>query len=194
MTELERLLSQDDCCLVSVASIKKALEQEPCDYEKTVYAAFNQVKKERDIAIERLKELGYELGQKIEPCNKDCENCDRCVDDKCPNDGMPRIINPSVNEPCDDAISREDATAEFIKWKNEVAYAFGWDYLGVRIIQSAIDTIRQLPSVQPSRKGHWIRWREDFELVEREVIQNEPQFTMPTKRLVLQEDYHRPRM
>jgi hypothetical protein len=31
MTELERLLSQDDCCLVSVASIKKALEQEPCE-------------------------------------------------------------------------------------------------------------------------------------------------------------------
>ena len=29
MTELKRLLSQDDCCLVSVASIKKALEQEP---------------------------------------------------------------------------------------------------------------------------------------------------------------------
>ena len=28
MTELERLLSQDDCCLVSVISIKKALEQE----------------------------------------------------------------------------------------------------------------------------------------------------------------------
>ena len=37
-------------------------------------------------------------------CDKDCENCDRCVDDMCPNDGMPRIINPSVNEPCDDAI------------------------------------------------------------------------------------------
>ena len=51
--------------------------------------------------------------------------------------------------PCDDAISREDATAEFIKWQNEVVYAFGRDYLGVRIIQSAIDTIRQLPSVQP---------------------------------------------
>ena len=31
MTELERLLSQDNCCLVSVASIKKALEQEPCE-------------------------------------------------------------------------------------------------------------------------------------------------------------------
>jgi hypothetical protein len=31
MTELERLLSQDICCLVSVASIKKALEQEPCE-------------------------------------------------------------------------------------------------------------------------------------------------------------------
>ena len=54
---------------------------------------------------------------------------------------------------CDDAISREEVTAEFIKWQNEVVYAFGRDYLGVRIIQSAIDTIRQLPSVQPSRSG-----------------------------------------
>ena len=31
MTELERLLSQDNYCLVSVASIKKALEQKLCD-------------------------------------------------------------------------------------------------------------------------------------------------------------------
>ena len=54
-------------------------------------------------------------------------------------------------EPCDDAISREDATAEFIKWQTEVAYAFGRDYLGVRIIQSEIDTIRVFPSV--TQKG-----------------------------------------
>ena len=52
--------------------------------------------------------------------------------------------------PNDDVISREDATAEFIKWQTEVAYAFGQDYLGVRIIQSAIDTIREFPSVTPS--------------------------------------------
>jgi len=30
---------------------------------------YQQVCKERDIAIEQLHELGYELGQKIEPCN-----------------------------------------------------------------------------------------------------------------------------
>ena len=65
---------------------------------------------------------------------------------------------PSVQAVCGDAISREEATAEFIKWQNEVVYAFGRDYLGVRIIQSAIDTIRQLHSVHPSRrKGHWIK-------------------------------------
>ena len=63
----------------------------------------------------------------------------------------PMVINYPFTF-CDDAISRETTTAEFIKWQNEVVYAFGRDYLGVRIIQSAIDTIRELPSVQPSRK------------------------------------------
>ena len=43
-----------------------------------------------------VKEIEKALEQ---DCDKDCENCDRCVDNKCPNDGMPRIINPSVKEP-----------------------------------------------------------------------------------------------
>lgn len=44
---------------------KKALEQEPSG-ETVSLEAFKQVKWERDIAIEQLKELGYGLGQKIE--------------------------------------------------------------------------------------------------------------------------------
>jgi hypothetical protein len=46
MTELERLLSQDNCCLVSVASIKKALEQEPCEDAIS-----------RQVAIDAIKEI-----------------------------------------------------------------------------------------------------------------------------------------
>lgn len=58
------------------------LEQEPADksnLEKiceelaaendNLIEAYKQVCKERDIAIEQLHELGYELGQKIEPCD-----------------------------------------------------------------------------------------------------------------------------
>ena len=40
--------------------------QEPCG-EIVSLEAFKQVMRERDIAIEQLKELGYGFGQKIEP-------------------------------------------------------------------------------------------------------------------------------
>jgi hypothetical protein len=45
----------------------KALEQEPFKN------AYIQVVKERDIAIGQLNELGYSLGEKIEPCEKEQE-------------------------------------------------------------------------------------------------------------------------
>lgn len=48
----------------------KALEQEPCD-DMVSRGVFDQVRWERDIAIEQLNELGYEFGEKIEPCG-DC--------------------------------------------------------------------------------------------------------------------------
>ena len=82
-------------CLRHWDTAISALEQEPCD--KCVYSTkdgycqydditetipplepredtvsrgvFEQVMWERDIAIDQLKELGYELGQKIEPCD-----------------------------------------------------------------------------------------------------------------------------
>lgn len=79
------------------------------------------------------------VGALEQDCDKDCENCDRCVDDKCPNDGMPRIINPSVKEPCNDAISREDTIVEIQKKMNEI-----------RLI------LENMPSIQPSHNGHWI--------------------------------------
>lgn len=48
----------------------KALDQESCD-DTVSRGVFEQVMWERNTAIEQLRELGYELGQKIEPCD-DC--------------------------------------------------------------------------------------------------------------------------
>jgi type VI protein secretion system component VasF len=45
----------------------EALSQEPTD--TVSLKVYQQVCKERDIATEQLHELGYELGQKIEPCD-----------------------------------------------------------------------------------------------------------------------------
>ena len=42
----------------------EALEQEPYE-DKVSLAVFKQVMRERDIAIEQLKEMGYEFGEKI---------------------------------------------------------------------------------------------------------------------------------
>lgn len=47
--------------------IIEALEQEPCD--TVSLGVFKQVMWERDVAIGQLKELGYGLGEKIEPCD-----------------------------------------------------------------------------------------------------------------------------
>ena len=45
----------------------KALEQEHCE-DSISRGVFEQVMWERDVAIGQLKELGYEFGAKIEPC------------------------------------------------------------------------------------------------------------------------------
>ena len=73
-----------ECCRIL---FERSFEQEPTDewqngydraweetevfYEKEepTIEAYRQVCKERDIAIEQLHELGYEFGQKIEPCD-----------------------------------------------------------------------------------------------------------------------------
>ena len=44
------------------------LKQEPCD-DTVSRGVFEQVMWERDTAIEQLRKLGYELGQKIEHCD-----------------------------------------------------------------------------------------------------------------------------
>lgn len=61
-------VSKEVCMALDMAI--KALEQEPCN-DTVSRGVFEQVMWERDTAIEQLRELGYELGQKIEPCD-DC--------------------------------------------------------------------------------------------------------------------------
>lgn len=57
MTELKRLLSQDDACLISVASVKNALKQDPKKVQYMKYIATGGV------ALEVNKEL--EKGSKV---------------------------------------------------------------------------------------------------------------------------------
>lgn len=54
--------------LVALNMAIQALEQEPCN-DTVSREVFKQVMWERDTAIEQLRELGYGLGQKIEPCD-----------------------------------------------------------------------------------------------------------------------------
>lgn len=54
------------------------LSQEPCN-DTVSRGVFEQVMWERDTAIEQLHELGYGLGQKIEPCD-DCVSRQAVID------------------------------------------------------------------------------------------------------------------
>ena len=91
------------------------LEQEPCG-ETVSLEAFKQVIWKRNIAIEQLNELGYDFGQKIEPCDYTIshdavlqavsEGCQelRGVYGRCEE-----LINnlPPISQPCGDVINRQ---------------------------------------------------------------------------------------
>ena len=139
----------------ALAVIDKYAEKEPIE-KITLWGGeqfvsletYQQVCKERDIAVEQLHELGYQLGEKIEPCDTckhnaeewDGEHCDSCCG------------NHSGYEPCEDAVSRQ-AVLEILK-----SHTLTNDYLA----------IEQLPSVQPKAKtGWWINLENRFELGDR---------------------------
>ena len=74
------------------------------------------------------------------------QRCDKCVDAECPS----RICEHQ--EPCDDAISRADIQNYIAKYLSQYLYE------DVRQAVEVIDTyIGDMPSVQPSHKGHWIQ-------------------------------------
>lgn len=68
------LLKQEDLDRIVI------IPKEPSD-DTVSRGVFEQIKWERDVAIEQLEELGYRLGQKIEPC-KDCISRNKVLEGK----------------------------------------------------------------------------------------------------------------
>ena len=62
------------------------------------------------------------------------------------------VIDTLEQEPCDDAISRTDAIAEIYDKYMTVDGGLHND-----TAKGCIGVIKELPSVHPSRKGHWIK-------------------------------------
>ena len=99
--------------------------KQPCEDEMVSKGVLEQVMWERDIAIEQLHELGYELGQKIEPC-KDTVNRDAvkemiCAEFVNPQDGMQEWRN-AVNDVVENILHKAEQlpsvtpTQETAKW------------------------------------------------------------------------------
>jgi len=135
MTELERLLSQDDCCLVSVASIKKALEQEPCDAisREAVNMLYD---KWRPKLATHVSEFGDALKM------------------------LPSVTPKAIE--CEDAISREDAIK--VIGQTTSRYTLAKEKCGMGQVEwsdhlikesDAIDGLNELPSVTPIQKTNY---------------------------------------
>ena len=86
------------------------------EYREKLIEIFHETGHDEYIALMVSEtEFGVLKDMLEQDCDKDCENCDRCVDDKCPYDNMPRIIHPAVKEPCEDTISRAEVLEIFDK-------------------------------------------------------------------------------
>ena len=131
--ELLRQKVDEDTYRALIMAIK-TLEQEPCDDA---------------ISREEVADMLTELVEMIDTGSQ--RDLDRA-------DELSRQIMSAI-KPCDDAISREAA----IKAECDVC-AIGGGYDKCQYFMQGcneIECIRALPSVQPSRKGHWIE-QEDF--------------------------------
>ena len=83
-------------------------------------------------------------------CDRHCEKCDLCLPTDRVVKAYEQVIDILHEQPCDDTISREAVIAEIDKWYD--------NNRGVDAIEDLIIAINyNLPSVQPSRKGHWIK-------------------------------------
>ena len=129
---------------------------------------YNQVVKERDIAIQQLHELGYEFGQKIEPTTKNDLVAD-CISRKAVQTRLKEIINEmetifaNIRErEVDDSVCglcEYDCDHGLDGFANECP-GFEKDdcfKLNEKYRAEWLD-ISNLPSVTPqeTRKGHWI--------------------------------------
>ena len=145
----------------------KALEQQPSDTVSR--GAFEQVMWERDVAIGQLKELGYGLGQKVEPC-------DDAISRQAVLDRIRESIETYHNQYTTDMLNMWGLFTQFIKEmpsarpqepidaiSRDAALEKMADYVASGYADSAEDfeeysrIICQLPSVTPQQKyGKWI--------------------------------------
>lgn len=168
--------------------VKTETKQEPCT-DDVSRGVFEQVKWERDIAIEQLHELGYELGQKIEPC-EDAINRQNIIDtyESCADmlsdeelEGANLVMKwvykaPSVRpqalkilDTIDFAIDASNGDTDyFVGFRNGLRYTKSlvdgeepqYENCSEEDIQAYIDAT---PSVRPQEKtGHWILTIEDW--------------------------------
>ena len=157
---------------IAQLSSVQAKEQEHCG-EMVHVETLHQVMWERDIAIGQLKELGYEFGQKIEPCEDAISRADLGLTDfeivMCNGDykqalemlidkiqKAPSVV-PKPNE-SQDAISRLDKIRQIIAIPNSVIQEDVLKYKMIcEVLNDKFGNEYELPFVQPSRKGRWIR-------------------------------------
>lgn len=109
--------------------ILELLDQEPSS-DMVSRGVFEQIMWERDVAIEQLKALGYELGQKVEPCEDaisrqavlDCLTATNLKKFDFILDARDKIKNlPTVNP-------QEPKTEQFAKWVAEEIFDENWEY------------------------------------------------------------------
>ena len=89
---------------------------------------------------------------------RSCSKCELMMPSKEPIlEAYKMAISALEQQPCDDAISREDVI--------KLVECSGYDLQFRTDNADMCDDVRKLPSVQPSRKGHWIEGEEWCETV-----------------------------
>ena len=141
-------------------ALKMAISTLECG--KMLEVCYDQVKQERDIAIEQLKELGYELGQKIEPSRKGHSELKALIDKhrmyRLTDDEMSEFERDVLNlvkenyQPSRKVIPKEKMTKEEVI--TDLYWLFGSNLLDKGSEDTVSNAIYYLN--QPSRKGHWI--------------------------------------
>ena len=95
----------------------------------------------REIALHCMKAYSERYGEVCEECPIYGET----GEDHCFNDALDFVIEALEQEPCEDAVNREDVLNEIWHW---ASYTTG----------DLLKAIKNLPSVHPKQKtGHWTR-------------------------------------
>lgn len=122
-----------------------------------------QIKWERDVAIEQLKELGYGLGEKIRT-SEDCisreyilSKAHCCCDDFADDEPCCVDVDDIKNAPSVQPTAKENLVVEDCVSRELAIHAITETELDQGAFPDAKMRINELPSVQPMRtKGEWI--------------------------------------